>query len=194
MAAQAPAKAAVPLYAVLARRLTDPRDRRGVRHALASLVSVLLAGVACGYTSMLAIAGAAAGWEQEVLAGHGCWRSPATGQLVAPSTSTLTRLPALLDADELEAVLSGWLAPVALGPAQVTTSEHVTSEQVTPNQVTSEQVTPDQVTPNQLTPHHVTSDQVTPNPLTPNQVTPNQVTPNQLTPELTASDRTRAGA
>src|SRR5215470_16667143 len=154
MAAQAPAKAAVPLYAVLARRLTDPRDRRGVRHALASLVSVLLAGVACGYTSMLAIAGAAAGWEQEVLAGHGCWRSPATGQLVAPSTSTLTRLPALLDADELEAVLSGWLAPVALGPAQVTTSEHVTSEQVTPNQVTS----------------------------------------NQVTPEVTASDRTRAGA
>jgi hypothetical protein len=54
-----------------------------------------------------------------VLAGHGCWRSPVTGQLVAPSTSTLTRLPALLDADELEAVLSGWLAPAALDP-QVT--------------------------------------------------------------------------
>jgi len=107
---------------VLAQRLTDPRDRRGVRHALASLVSVLLAGVACGYTSMLAIAGAAAGWEQDVLAGHGCWRSPGTGQLVAPSTSTLTRLPALLDADELEAVLSSWLAPVAL-QAPVATPE-----------------------------------------------------------------------
>lgn len=110
------------LLTVLAQRLTDPRDPRGVRHALASLVSVLVAGVACGYTSMVAIAGAAAGWGQDVLAGHGCWRSPTTGQFVAPSTSTLTRLPALLDADELEAVLSGWLAPVALGP-QVTTPD-----------------------------------------------------------------------
>ena len=121
LAAEAPAKT-VPLCTVLAQRLTDPRDPRGVRHALASLVSVLVAGVACGYTSMLAIAGAAAGWGQDVLAGHGCWPSPTTGQLVAPSTSTLTRLSALLDADELEAALSGWLAPVALA-AQGTASE-----------------------------------------------------------------------
>jgi predicted transposase YbfD/YdcC len=109
-----PGASAVPLRAVLRERLTDPRDPRGVRHSLSCLVSVLLAGVACGHTSMLAIAEAAAGWGQEVLAGHGCWRSPATGLLVAPSTSTLTRLPALLDADEMEGALSAWLAPVAL--------------------------------------------------------------------------------
>ena len=105
-----------PLYTVLRERLTDPRDPRGVRHPLVSLVSVLVAGVACGYTSPLAIAGAAAGWGQDVLAGHGCWRSPTTGLLVAPSMSTLTRLPALLDADQMEAVLSAWLAPAALDP------------------------------------------------------------------------------
>jgi predicted transposase YbfD/YdcC len=103
-----------PLHTVLRERLTDPRDPRGVRHPLSCLVSVLVAGVACGYTSPLAIAGAAAGWDQDVLAGHGCWRSPTTGLLVAPSTSTLTRLPALLDADEAEAALSAWLAPAAL--------------------------------------------------------------------------------
>jgi len=64
------------LREVLAARLTDPRKPRGIRHSLASLVSVLVAGVACGYSSPLAIAGAAAGWDQEVLAAHGTRRNP----------------------------------------------------------------------------------------------------------------------
>jgi hypothetical protein len=56
------------LREVLAARLTDPRKPRGIRHSLGSLVSVLVAGVACGYSSPLAIAGAAAGWDRDVLA------------------------------------------------------------------------------------------------------------------------------
>lgn len=110
---------ALSLRAVLEERLSDPRDPRGVRHSLPSLVSVLVAGVACGYCSLLAIARAAVGWDQEVLAAYGCRRSPVTGLLIPPSASTLGRLAALLDADEAEAVLSAWLAPVALDP-QVT--------------------------------------------------------------------------
>lgn len=113
-----PARAA-SLRAVLEEGLTDPRDRRGIRHSWSSLVSVLVAGVACGYSSPLAIARAAAGWDQEVLAAYGCRRSPVAGMLVAPSVSTLGRVPALLDADEMEAALSAWLAPAALDP-QVT--------------------------------------------------------------------------
>ena len=99
---------AVPasLREVLEAWLTDPRKRRGIRHSLGSLVSVLVAGVACGYSSPLAIAGAAAGWDQEVLAGHGIRRNLRTGVLEPPSASTLDRLPALLDAVELEAGLS----------------------------------------------------------------------------------------
>lgn len=54
----APAGAA-SLREMLAARLTNPRKRRGSRH---SLVSVLVAGVACGYSGPLAIAQAAAGW------------------------------------------------------------------------------------------------------------------------------------
>jgi predicted transposase YbfD/YdcC len=106
----------VPLRAVLGAGLTDPRKPRGIRHSLASLVSVLVAGVACGYSSPLAIAGAAAGWDQEVLAAHGTRRNPRTGLHEPPSASTLGRLPALLDAGELEAGLSAWLAPAALDP------------------------------------------------------------------------------
>jgi predicted transposase YbfD/YdcC len=109
-----PARAAA-LREVLEDRLTDPRKPRGIRHSLASLVSVLVAGVACGYGSFLAIAGAAAGWDQEVLAAHGTRRNPATGAYEPPSASTLGRLPAQLDADELESGLSGWLAAAALG-------------------------------------------------------------------------------
>ena len=101
---------------MLAARLTDPRKPRGIRHSLGSLVSVLVAGVACGYSGPLAIAGAAAGWDQEVLAGHGTRRNPRTGAHEPPSASTLGRLPALLDADELEAGLTGWAAPTALDP------------------------------------------------------------------------------
>jgi predicted transposase YbfD/YdcC len=104
------------LREVLEARLTDPRKPRGIRHRLASLVSVLVAGVACGYSSILAIAGAAAGWDQEVLTGHGCRRNPVTGLCEPPSASTLGRLPALLDADELEAGLSAQAAPAALDP------------------------------------------------------------------------------
>jgi predicted transposase YbfD/YdcC len=105
------------LREVLEWRITDPRRPRGVRHRLSSLVSVLVAGVACGYCSFLAIAGAAAGWDQEVLAAHGTRRNPVTGAYEPPSASTLGRLPAMLDADELEAALSAWLAGPALDPA-----------------------------------------------------------------------------
>jgi predicted transposase YbfD/YdcC len=113
-----PAKA-MSLRSVLEDRLTDPRKPRGIRHSLPSLVSVLVAGVACGHSGPLAIAQGAAGWDQEVLAAHGCRVSPATGQRTPPSASTVNRLPALLDADELEAALSAWAAPAALDPQVV---------------------------------------------------------------------------
>jgi predicted transposase YbfD/YdcC len=114
-AAGAPPEPAA-LREVLAARLTDPRKPRGIRHPLGSLVSVLVAGVACGDSSPLAIAGAAADWDQEVLAAHGTRRNPRTGANEPPSASTLGRLPALLDADELEAALSACLAATALDP------------------------------------------------------------------------------
>ncbi|MGH3195833.1 MAG: hypothetical protein ACRDOH_13830 [Streptosporangiaceae bacterium] len=77
---------------------------------------MLVTGVAGGHRGPLAIAQAAAGWDQDVLAAHGCRRSPATGLPEAPSASTLNRLPRLLDADELEAALSACLAAAALNP------------------------------------------------------------------------------
>ncbi|MGH3189595.1 MAG: ISAs1 family transposase [Streptosporangiaceae bacterium] len=107
------------LRRALAGRLADSRNRRGIRHQLASVVSVLAAGAACGYQSPLAVAEAAAGWDQELLAAHGCRISPATGLRVPPSARTLYRVPQGLDADSFEAALTGALADAALDP-QVT--------------------------------------------------------------------------
>jgi predicted transposase YbfD/YdcC len=107
----------VSLRAVLEERLTDTRKPRGKRHPLPSLVSVLVAGVASAHGGPLAVAQAAAGWDQEVLAAHGCRVSPRTGLRVAPSASMLGRLGKLLDADELEAALSACVAAAALDPA-----------------------------------------------------------------------------
>ena len=107
------------LRRALAGRLADSRNRRGIRHQLAAVVSVLVAGAACGHRSPLAIAEAAAGWDQELLAAHGCRISPATGLRAAPSARTLYRVPQGLDADGFEAALTGALADAALDP-QVT--------------------------------------------------------------------------
>ena len=113
------AGAPASLREVLAERLTDPRRPRRprrIRHSLGSLVSVLVAGVACGHSGPLAIAQAAAGLDQEVLAARGCRVSPATGQRIPPPAATVGRLPALLDADEVEAALPAWAASAALDP------------------------------------------------------------------------------
>ena len=101
----------------LARRLADLRGVNGIRHQLASLVSVAVAGTAAGLGGPLAIAQAAAGWGQDVLAAHGCRVSPRTGLRVAPSASTLGRLPEMIDPDGFEAALTVCVAEAALDPA-----------------------------------------------------------------------------
>jgi predicted transposase YbfD/YdcC len=107
----------VPFREALDGRLSDTRKDRGKRHALPSLVSVAAAGTAAALSGPLAIAQAAAGWDQETLAAHGCWRNPRTGLLAAPSASMLDRLAKLVDPDELEAALTAAVAVLALDPA-----------------------------------------------------------------------------
>jgi len=108
----------VPFRESLAGRLADTRKDRGKRHELVSLVSVAAGAAAGGYHGPLQAAQAAAGWDQEVLAAHGCRVSPRTGLREAPSASMLDRLGRfLLDPDEFEAAVSGAVAAAALDPA-----------------------------------------------------------------------------
>jgi hypothetical protein len=57
------------LRELLEGRLSDTRKARGKRHPLPSLVSVMAAGAAAALSGPLAVAQAAAGWDQEVLVG-----------------------------------------------------------------------------------------------------------------------------
>jgi predicted transposase YbfD/YdcC len=107
----------VPFRDSLAGLLTDERDDRGKRHELVSLVSVAAGAAAGGHHGPLRAAQAAAGWDQEVLAAHGCRISPRTGLREAPSASMLDRLGRfLLDPDELEAALTAAVVSAALDP------------------------------------------------------------------------------
>jgi len=78
---------------------------------------VAAAGTAAALSGPLAIAQAAARWDQEVLAAHGCWTCPRTGLRAAPAASMLDRLGKLLDPDEFEAALTAAVAALALDPA-----------------------------------------------------------------------------
>jgi DDE_Tnp_1-associated len=56
--------------------LTDPRARRGRRHALAGVLAIAAAAVCSGARSYTAIAEFARELEAATLARLGCWRRP----------------------------------------------------------------------------------------------------------------------
>jgi len=86
--------------------LDDPRDRRGRRHELATVLVVALAGVLGGARTLAGIAGWAADQPRWALARVGIKRGP-------PSLSTIRRVLLIVDPDVLDAVLHAWLAALA---------------------------------------------------------------------------------
>ena len=85
----------------LLERVPDPRDRRGVRHALAPMLAVALYAVIAGARSFVAIAEWAADTAPEVLAQLGM-----TGAV--PSESTIRRCLQKLAPDQLDNLLGAW--------------------------------------------------------------------------------------
>lgn len=85
----------------LLERVPDPRDRRGVRHALAPMLAVALSAVIAGARSFVAIAEWAADTAPEVLAQLGM-----TGAV--PSESTIRRCLQKLAPDQLDNLLGAW--------------------------------------------------------------------------------------
>jgi predicted transposase YbfD/YdcC len=84
----------------------DPRDRRGRRHELATVLVVSLAAVLAGAQTLAGIAGWAGDQSPWTLRRVGIRRRP-------PSLSTIRRVLLLVDADVLDAVLHAWLAALA---------------------------------------------------------------------------------
>ncbi|MGH7734352.1 MAG: transposase family protein, partial [Gemmatimonadales bacterium] len=78
----------------------DPRDRRGIRHSLPSVLALCTAAALCGNTSIEDVTAWIAGAPQRVLAAAGC-RRDALGVRVPPSPDTVVRVFTRLGAQAL---------------------------------------------------------------------------------------------
>ena len=91
-------------------RVPDPRDRRGVRHTLTSLLLTAIAAVLAGARSLTAVGEWVADAQPQVLAALGVRRDPLTGRFEPPDESTIRRVLETVDAAALDAAVGSWLA------------------------------------------------------------------------------------
>jgi hypothetical protein len=96
--------------------IDDPRDRRGVRHSLASILGLCTAAVTSGQLLMDDITAWITAADPQVLAAFGC-RRDAQGGFAPPHPDTVERVFALLGAQHLADGVGAWLATRAgVGP------------------------------------------------------------------------------
>jgi predicted transposase YbfD/YdcC len=91
-------------------QITDPRQRRGRRHALTAVLAVAVAAVLAGARSLAAIGEWAADAPQPVLAALGVRRDPLRGAYRPPGEATVRRVLARVDPEVLDLVIGRWLA------------------------------------------------------------------------------------
>jgi hypothetical protein len=91
-------------------RVPDPRDPRGVRHALTSLLLAAIAAVLAGARSLTAIGEWVADAPPQVLAALGIRRDPITRGFEPPDEATIRRVLEMIDAAALDAAVGSWLA------------------------------------------------------------------------------------
>src|SRR6266480_7854204 len=91
-------------------QVPDPRDPRGVRHALPTAVAMAVAAVLAGSKSFYAIGQWIADAGQQTLKTLGARRDPTTGRYLGPDEKTVRLLCAAVDGDALDRALGWWLA------------------------------------------------------------------------------------
>jgi predicted transposase YbfD/YdcC len=90
--------------------IPDPRDRRGLRHTLASVLAISAAAVLAGARSVTAIAEWAADAPPPVLAALGVRCDPLTRRCHVPGEATIRRVLARVDGDAVDTTVGAWLA------------------------------------------------------------------------------------
>jgi hypothetical protein len=90
--------------------IPDPRDRRGRRHTLASVLAVSAAAVAAGARSVTAIAEWATDAPWPVLAALGVRCDPLTRRCQVPGEATIRRVLARADGARFDRAIGAWLA------------------------------------------------------------------------------------
>ncbi|MGA2829719.1 MAG: transposase family protein [Streptosporangiaceae bacterium] len=98
-----------PGLAEYLERVPDPRNRRGVRHSLTSLLMAAVAAVLAGATSFTAAGEWVADAPPQVLAALGVRCDPLTRRFVPPDEATIRRVLEAADADALDAAVGSWL-------------------------------------------------------------------------------------
>jgi predicted transposase YbfD/YdcC len=88
----------------------DPRDPRGVRHSLTSLLLAAVAAVLAGARSLTAVGEWVADAPPQVLAGLGVRRDPLTRRFGPPDEATIRRVLESVDAAAFDAAVGSWLA------------------------------------------------------------------------------------
>ena len=91
-------------------RVTDPRDPRGVRHRLATILTVAVFAVLAGAGNYRQVGDRVADLPQSLVALAGGRECPALGAVQAPGGSTIRRVLTLVDADAADRVVGSWLA------------------------------------------------------------------------------------
>jgi Domain of unknown function (DUF4338)/DDE_Tnp_1-associated len=91
------------------RELSDPRSKRGIRHQIASTLTMVAAATISGARSFRSVADYVADLPPEALSRLGARRHPVTGHPVAPSKSTIRRTVKDIDADEADTIVGTWL-------------------------------------------------------------------------------------
>ncbi|MEU9291483.1 ISAs1 family transposase [Streptomyces sp. NPDC048275] len=88
----------------------DPRDPRGVRHALAVVLALAACAVLAGATSLLAVGEWIVDAPPQVLERFGVQPDPVLPRRLVPAEATVRRLLARVDGDALDRAVGGWLA------------------------------------------------------------------------------------
>jgi hypothetical protein len=92
-------------------QITDPRARRGIRHSIAStLTMVVAAGLSGAGRSFRSVGDFAADLPQDALARLGARFHPVQRRYIAPNEATIRRHVQMIDADQADAAVGGWLA------------------------------------------------------------------------------------
>jgi hypothetical protein len=91
-------------------RVPDPRDPRGVRHTLTSLLLAAVAAVLAGAQSFTAVGEWVADAPPQVLASLGVRYDPLAGRFEPPDEATIRRVLESADAGAFDAAVGSWLA------------------------------------------------------------------------------------
>jgi hypothetical protein len=88
----------------------DPRDPRGVRHALVAVLALTACAVLAGATSVLAVSEWIADAPPHILQRLGICLDPLFPKRFLPAETTVRRLLARIDGDALDRAVGRWLA------------------------------------------------------------------------------------